>query len=199
MATSNSEAVHRGDPDLIERAREGDAAAWRELYLRVSGRLLLWLQSRPSGDSAADAEDLVMETWLVAAQRIADFRGGVDDFAGWLFGIARHQASNARRRTARRATSPVPVGPHDLWGVVDGDDVVGNDWVRRTLAQLPRREGEVLSCLEVVGLDVSSTAAALGISATAVRVARHRGLTRLRRLLADQEAPPRPTVSRAWS
>ncbi len=38
----------------------------------------------------------------------------------------------------------------------------------------------MLACLEVVGLDIATTATALGISATAVRVARHRGLRRLR-------------------
>ena len=37
----------------------------------------------------------------------------------------------------------------------------------------------------VVGLDVASTATALGMSATAVRVAHHRGLKKLRLLDAD--------------
>lgn len=185
------------DPDLVERARRGDAAAWRELYVALSGRLLLWLRSRPSGDSAADPEDLVMETWLVAAQRIADFSGSTDDFAGWLFGIARHQAINARRRTTRRATSPLDQSEESLvWGVVDHDEVAADDWVRHTLRSLPPREGEVLACMEVVGLDTAATAQALGISTTAVRVARHRGLTKLRKVLSDpvpSEKPPAPS------
>lgn len=175
--------------DLIERARAGDPAAWRELYLSLTGRLLVWLRARPSGDSAADADDLVMETWLVAAQRIADFTGDESDFAGWLFGIARFQARNARRRTLRRATSPVDASEKDLWGVEDATDLSGTDWVRRTLSTLPPREGEVLALLEVVGLDVAATASALGISSTAVRVARHRGLGRLRKQWAEQDAP----------
>ncbi|GAB3762871.1 RNA polymerase sigma-70 factor (ECF subfamily) [Nocardioides ginsengisegetis] len=169
------------EPDLVERARRGDPAAWRELYESLSGRLLLWLRARPSGDSAADPEDLVMETWLVAADRIADFAGDADAFAGWLFGIARNQAANARRRSQRRATDPVDVTEHDIWGAQEDTDVAGEDWVRRTLATLPPRQGEVLSLMEVVGLDVAGTAEALGMSATAVRVNRHRGLARLRK------------------
>ena len=66
--------------------------------------------------------------------------------------------------------------------------------MRWKLSSLPPREREVLACLEVVGLDVTATATALGLSATAVRVARHRGLRRLRdhpRLLPRLRPPDR--------
>ena len=55
--------------------------------------------------------------------------------------------------------------------------------VRWLLAQLSPREAEVVACIDVVGLDVASTAQALDMGTTAVRVARHRALGRLRRLL----------------
>jgi RNA polymerase sigma-70 factor (ECF subfamily) len=48
---------------------------------------------------------------------------------------------------------------------------------------LSRREAEVVACIDVVGLDVSATARALGMTPTGVRVARHRALGRLRRML----------------
>jgi RNA polymerase sigma-70 factor (ECF subfamily) len=54
---------------------------------------------------------------------------------------------------------------------------------------LSPREAEVLACLEVVGLDVAATARALEMSPTAVRVARHRALRRLREVLADAPTP----------
>ena len=169
------------DDDVIERARGGDASAWRELYESLAGRLVLWLRTRPSGDPAASPEDLAADAWLVAAGRIADFTGGRADFAGWLFGIARNHSVNAVRRTQRRATDATEA--LDLGSSTDTHElkVTGEDWVRFTLAQLPEREGEVLSAMEVVGLDAAATAAVLGISTTAVRVARHRGLARLRK------------------
>ena len=179
--------------DLIERARAGEPAAWRELYESLTGRLVLWLRARPSGDTATDPEDLVMETWLVAAERIADFRGSADDFAGWLFGIARNHAANARRRSLRRATDPVDVDAHDIWGTQEEFDVAGEDWVRRTLRALPTRQGEVLALMEVVGLDATATGRALGMSSAAVRVARHRGLAKLRR--QDELPPPEPAAT----
>ena len=177
--------------DLVERARRGDPDAWRELYESLTGRLLTWLRTRPSGDSAVSPEDIAAETWLVAAQRLAHFAGDSSDFAGWLFGIARNLATNTRRRSLRRSTDPHPVGAEPHWGTHDtlATDAGGVDWVRRTLAELPRREAEVLALTEVVGLDVATTAAVLDMTGTAVRVARHRGLARLRR------ATPAPVVA----
>ena len=55
-------------------------------------------------------------------------------------------------------------------------------WVAWLLSHLPERERQVVVCIDVVGLDAATTAAALGMKATAVRVALHRGLRRLRAL-----------------
>lgn len=123
-----------------------------------------------------------MEAWAIAASRIADFGGDEDAFGGWLFTIARNHLFNVRRRTARRATYPTAELPDTL---VPRDSVTGPvehaETVRRALAALPVREGEVVACLEVVDLDVATTAQILGISRAAVRIARLRGLARLRR------------------
>jgi RNA polymerase sigma-70 factor (ECF subfamily) len=174
------------DDETIARAKDGDHAAWRALYQAHAGRLVVWLSTQPTRDAGVGAEDLAAEAWLTAARRIADFEGTSDDFAGWLFGIARLVARNAQRRTNRRRTSPTTVEILDLSapdlapGANVGPDSDG--WVTWLLGHLPERERQVVACLDVVGLDVASTSAALGMSANAVRVARHRGLRRLRSL-----------------
>lgn len=176
--------------DIVSRARTGDEDAWAVLYRAHAGRLLTWLLTTARGDRAL-AEDLAAEAWLTAARRIGDFRGDEDGFAGWLFGIARKLAQNERRTRARRATSPHPTDADNgaVWGAVEDSVglVDGADLARRLLATLPQREAEVIACVDVVGLDMRSTAAALGISQVAVRVARHRGLGKLRATLAQAE------------
>lgn len=147
---------------------------------------MLWLSTQPNRDAGVAAEDLAAEAWLTAARKIADFDGTSDDFAGWLFGIARLLSRNAQRRTAGRRTSPTTVEILDL-STSDRAPAASagpesDAWVTWLLSHLPERERQVVACLDVVGLDVASTCTALGMSATAVRVARHRGLRRLRGL-----------------
>lgn len=179
----------RGSDDIVSRARAGDEAAWRELYVRHSGRLTVWLRSLPTGDAATAAEDVTAEAWLVAAGKINDFEGGEDEFAGWLFTIARNLVVNRRRTAHRRRTDPVAVEAvsEASWGRVEADTarVEGEELTRHLLARLSTREAEVVACIDVAGLDVASTARALGITPVAVRVARHRALGRLRRILVD--------------
>ena len=179
----------RSDGPLVAAARTGDEEAWRELYLRHGRRLVVWLASLPSGDAAASPEDVAADAWLTAAAKLGDFSGSDDDFAGWLFTIARNVLSNRRRTAQRRRTDPKPVEGSDIgWGVVASpeDLVHAQDSTRRLLEHLSPREAEVVASIDVVGLDVATTARALGISATAVRVARHRALGRLRRILESE-------------
>jgi RNA polymerase sigma-70 factor (ECF subfamily) len=163
----------------------------------------VWLNTRPSGDSAAAPEDIAAEAWLVAAQKVADFHGTTSGFAGWLFGIARNLSATTARRSVRRRTEPTECDA-TLELPVDDDStvVIGQDWVRAALDLLPPRERDVVGCVDGLGLDTAATAQALGISEVAVRVARHRGLRRLRRVLpasADDQVVSSVSRSRSGS
>ena len=174
--------------DLVSAARTGDDNAWRQLYAMHSARIVALVRALPRGDWASSPEDLVAEAWLTAATKMEDFRGSDDAFGGWLFTIARNHAANSHRTATRRRTDPAD-DPHA--GSELADDAVRrfdeHDEIRGLLAHLSPREAEVVACIDVGGLDVASTARALGMKPTAVRVARHRALGRLRTILNEQE------------
>lgn len=180
------------DDDVVRRARQGDESAWAVLYGQHAGRLVVWLRTLPSGDASQAPEDIAADAWLTAAQTLSKFTGNADDFAGWLFSIARNVASNRRRTYVRRGTTPHPTGDPDALGrgvSYDNTAVVdSHEWTRRLLSRLSPREAEVIACIDVVGLDAAATGEALGISAATVRVARHRGLRRLRTILIEEGA-----------
>jgi RNA polymerase sigma-70 factor, ECF subfamily len=87
------------DPDLFALLQAGDETAWRRICEDFGAplyRYCYWL----AGADVAAAEDLRQETLLAAVAGIAGYRGEVPLFA-WLSGIARHKASDARRRRRR--------------------------------------------------------------------------------------------------
>lgn len=178
---------------LVSAARTGDQDAWRQLYALHARRLTVWLWSLPTIDAASSPEDIAAEAWLTAATKIGQFHGSDDDFAGWLFTIARNHAANTRRTAARRRTDPIAVEAAtdaDFGSVRDDlDPVDTQDATRALLARLTPREAQVVACIDVVGLDVAATATALGMKPTAVRVARHRALGRLRRIMLEDGSP----------
>lgn len=185
-----------GSDALVAAARTGDQSAWHELYRLHAARLAMWLRSLPQSDWASSPDDIAAEAWLTVATKVGEFRGSDDDFAGWLFTIARLHAANSSRKAQRRQTDPVAVesGSDATWGLTRDDYALVDeqDTMRRLLAHLSQREAEVVACIDVVGLDVASTAQALGMKPTAVRVARHRALGRLRRIIASEEQSSDP-------
>ena len=169
------------DDELVSRAKSGDPDAWRTLYRDHAGRLVAWLATRPTGDAAAEPEDVASEAWTVAAAKIADFEGSASDFAGWLFTIARQISATTRRTAERRRTTPGTV-PDGADVAADPSAVVQQtQWVRDALATLTARERAAVGLVDGLGVDPGTAADILGISAVALRVARHRGLKRLNR------------------
>ena len=177
----------RADDETVTAAKSGDPAAWAELYRAHAGRLQLWLEAR-GGATVEAPEDLAAASWLVAAERIADFTGSSSDCGGWLFGIARNHGANASRRTTTRGrgTRALDAAARTTWVPGPEASLISDEWVRQSLAALPPKERDVIACMEVLDLDATATAEVLGMSAVAVRVARHRALKRLRNL-ADPE------------
>ena len=183
------------DDDVIALAKQGDSEAWRHLYSLHASRLSALMRLVPTGDPAIANEDLVAHAWLTAADRIATFTGDTDSFGGWLYAIARNQGSHARRKSGHVA-APIATGGNmelavDAGSAVDLAEHAGAEfeqiaWVRDVLSVLPPKQRDVIACTDVVGLGIEATARALGLSASAVRVNRHRGLARLRKTLGPE-------------
>ena len=122
-----------------------------------------------------------MESWTLAASRIADFSGDDEAFPAWLFTVARNHLMNAVRKAARRATYPTAELPEQAQETDQTLQIEQEERIREPMTHMPTREGEVITCIDVVGLDVATTAHLLGITRANVRMARSRGLARLRK------------------
>jgi len=89
---------HVNDADLVARAREGDQAAFGELVRRHQAAVQR--AALTASGSAADADDIAQDAFVLAFQRLKSFRGE-SSFKTWVLTIAWNQAMNHRRKATR--------------------------------------------------------------------------------------------------
>ncbi|MFJ5230614.1 RNA polymerase sigma factor [Kitasatospora sp. NPDC088391] len=174
----------------VRAAQDGDEEAFRILFRAVQPGLLRYLRvligSRPGADG--DAEDIASETWLQIARDLPGFRGDADGFRGWAATIARNRAMDHLRRLRRRPLADLPV--EYLAELAAAEDTegralatVGTSDALALIASLPPDQAEAVLLRVVLGLDAESAARVLGKRAGSVRMAAHRGLRRLAKVL----------------
>ena len=109
--TVTDDPVQRRDLILLERAREGDLAAFNDLVVAYQDMLFaLVVRMVPDRDSASDA---VQEAFFSAYRNMAGFRGG--SVKSWLSRIAINAAMDAQRLKKRRPADPYPELEDDTW------------------------------------------------------------------------------------
>ncbi len=176
--------VSTSDEQLARRAQRGCRASFEELLRRFQAPLLHFLQQRVA---AADAEDLLQETFVRAYVHLGQYRRRWR-FSTWLFTIARRLSINSRRRTrpaaddeaVGSAVSMAP-GPAD---VADREESRQCLW-SRAAAVLSDDEWTAVWLLYVEDLPSGQIAAVLGRSRVAVKTMLFRARKKLMPLVAD--------------
>ncbi|MGW2375577.1 MULTISPECIES: RNA polymerase sigma factor [Kitasatospora] len=176
--------------EAVRAAQEGDEQAFRLLFRTVQPGLLRYLRVLVGGrpEDMQDAEDIASETWLQIARDLRGFSGDGDGFRGWAATIARNRAMDHLRARRRRPVADLPF--EYLVELAAGDDTaraalttVGTADALALISRLPRDQAEAVLLRVVMELDAESAAQVLGKRAGSVRMAAHRGLRRLAKLL----------------
>src|SRR5438105_11935229 len=87
------------EPELIARARRGDAAAFEEIVQRY--QQIAFRTAYVITGSAADAEDAAQEGFVKAYRALDRFRTGAE-LRPWLLRIVANEARNRLRSAGRR-------------------------------------------------------------------------------------------------
>jgi RNA polymerase sigma-70 factor (ECF subfamily) len=172
--------------ELLTAARAGDQAAFAAVYRDIHPRLLRYATSLVG----QDAEDVAAEAWLQIARDLPRFTGDEMGFRGWTATIVRNRAFDHLRAMQRRPTSPLEEifldRPSDLDTEAMAAERLTTAQALALIATLPPDQAEAVLLRTVVGLDAPAAAAILGKRPGAVRVAAHRGLRALGRLLEEE-------------
>ncbi len=177
--------------ELIARAKGGDREALGAMFREYHPAILRYLK----GVSLSNAEDVAGQVWVDAASSLRRFDGDGDDLRRWLFTIARRRMIDSFRSRSRRpevAMAEPPARP-TTGGAEDSLERLA--WAEEVLRRLPPAQAEVVVLRVIVGLDVDEVAALIDKSPGAVRVLAHRGLGRIKALLAADGTVPRRETS----
>lgn len=168
--------------ELVERAREGDEAAFEEILERFESRALA--MAHQMGASRADAEDIAQEAFIKLFRRMGSYRGG-SRFKAWFYRIVMNTARDHLRR-ASRPEQGLAEGrePLDLPGTADPESY---HRLRQALLLLSAREREVVILRDLQGLGTWEVARALRLDPVTVRRHAMRARAHLREILGLQD------------
>lgn len=181
--------------DLLKRLRAGDDEAFEELVELAGGRMLA--VARRMLRSEEDARDAVQEAFL-SALRSMDRFDGRSLLTTWLHRITVNaclmKLRTQRRRPERSIESLLPEfapdghqrRPVEVWKPVEAAGIERQevrDMVRSRIAELPEAYRLVLMLRDIEELSTEETAAALGLTASAVKTRLHRARQALAALL----------------
>lgn len=169
--------------EMMARSQSGDAVVYQQLLSTVSQILSGFLRARLHGVPAAD--DVLQET-LISVHRARHTFDPSRSFASWLFGICEHRIGDYLR-TAERAKRYVALDPRTLEELAIGNPrstrAEARESVAKAIGQLPRSQRRAIELLKLEGMSVAEASERLGVSATALKVAAHRGYLALRRIM----------------
>jgi RNA polymerase sigma-70 factor (ECF subfamily) len=177
LTAADLAGARRREPGAVTRVYTVYAPALFRFFLAAVG-------DRPT------AEDLTGDVFKSAIEDLPRFRGPVEALGGWLFGIARHDLSDYRRRQVRNRVQPLDDLHEEAaaaGGAMDPEELVldraEGDRVLAALRQLTPDQREVLLLRLVADLTASEVAGILNKSTDAVKALQHRGLASLARVL----------------
>ena len=143
-------------PELVARARRGEAGAFDELvrrHLRAAYAVALAVLGRP-----ADADDVAQDAFVAALERLDSC--DPKRFSGWLLTIVRNRALHAlEKRKLRDPTDAI-----DVATPAAASDVVLRGQLLAALATLPEVQREIVLLHDLDGWTHAELADALGLT-----------------------------------
>jgi RNA polymerase sigma-70 factor (ECF subfamily) len=179
--------------ELVVRAMTGEATAVGNVLAIIRPLVVRYCRARLGrmDRSAVSADDVAQEVCLAVLTALPGYRVQGRPFLAFVYGIASHKVIDAHRAATRNRAEPVADVP-DAIEVADGPEqralrIELTGEMAQLLDQLPEKQREILLLRVVVGFSAEETAAAVGSTPGAVRVAQHRALARLRKSMPEEE------------
>jgi RNA polymerase sigma-70 factor, ECF subfamily len=182
-----------GIPALVERARDGDAEAFGELYGIYADTVYRYIYRRVSHQQLA--EDLCSETFLRALRRISSFAWQGRDIIAWFQTIARNLVIDHYRSAVRRTETPTDEFEHEQEAGDGGPEeamlsALARSSLYEALGRLLPAQRQCVTLRLLDGRSVGETARIMGRTHGAITTLQFRSLRTLERVLREQDSLP---------
>lgn len=182
--------IHLMDPDsnlerLMARYQEGDFAAATALIDRISPQLHRFFVAQFA--TAADADDLLQDTWLRIHKVRHTYRSG-EPVLPWFYGIARHVRVDHYRKAIRTAARERGLEEISNVAAVVPESARDANELEALLAPLPESQREVIEMLKVAGMSLEEVARATSSTVGSVKQKVHRAYKKLRKQMSTMGA-----------
>jgi len=175
--------IRPGDAAVVAAARDGDAAAFQDLYRAYARMVHGILLARVPRDAV---EDLMQDVFLQAFRQLPRLRDAAA-FGGWLAAIARNYARGFFRKSREMdELTDTHVAPGSPSAEAEAAAALA------AVHELPEAYRETLILRLVEGMTGPEIAARTGLAPASVRVNLHRGMKLLRERLEGRTAHAQP-------
>ena len=207
---------------VLERLKAGDEALFRDVVSDLTPLLLRLARGYTQTEAAA--QDAVQDTWLVVVDKLDSFEGR-SSLKTWVCGILVHKARRSGVKESRslpfsaagaddHAPAVDPARFHDRgpdegawisppvrWDELPEERLAAKELrgvIDDAISGLPVRQRQIMVARDIVGLDASEAAEALGVTVGNQRVLLHRARSKVRAALeqqgTDRLRTPSPTL-----
>ncbi|MCF8570439.1 sigma-70 family RNA polymerase sigma factor [Gordonia sp. HY002] len=175
----------------VRAAASGDREALSSVLESVREPVLRYCRARMGAGERHlfSADDVAQEVLMAVMTALPRYQDQGRPFMAFVYGIASHKVADAMRSASRIKADPVDEIPERVdfsngpeQSALDSD---AGRQMRLLLEQLPEKQREILVLRLVVGLSAEETADMVDSSPGAVRVAQHRALTKLKKLVTQ--------------
>jgi RNA polymerase sigma-70 factor (ECF subfamily) len=177
--------------DLMARAQSGDGTAYRQLLQEAAP----YLRSLAAGKlrDPSEVEDTVQDILLTihAVRRTYD---PTRPFGPWLVAIAHRRIVDRLRKTGRARTYEALAAAHEETFAAPqanrGEDVLDRRDLHAAIESLPAGQRQAIQMLKLNEMSLKEASETTGTSVTALKVATHRALINLRKILSARSSEP---------
>lgn len=166
--------------ELFRRGIVGDQASYALFLTRITPWCRRVVARRIP---TADIEDVVQEA-LISIHKACHTYDGARPLMPWLISIVSFRITDHLRkqyRTMRHATVDIDAFAETLADVTESQE--SDESIEALLKDVPEREQRILTMMHVEGYTAKETGERLGMKESAVKVAAHRAIKKIREVL----------------